>query len=138
MGSAVSFARSLALRVLSEVLTKGTSLVLMLAVARALGSARFGVFSIAWATGWLLALASDMGLHMLGAREAARGVVDIKRLAGGLPTANALLHRVALAALAIGAPLLASGTDRYVVWAVAGGLLLLSYVDLVQHLLRGR
>jgi O-antigen/teichoic acid export membrane protein len=133
----VTFGRSLALRALSELLAKGSSVVLVLAVARSLGSARFGVFSLAWATGWLLALASDMGTHMLAAREAARSA-EPSQLAGGLLAAKAGLAAAGLALLGLLAPHIVDPVDGPVLWAIAGALLLLSFVDFVQHLLRGR
>jgi O-antigen/teichoic acid export membrane protein len=134
----VTFGRSLALRALSELLAKGGSVVLVLAAARSLGSAGFGVFSLAWTTGWLLALASDLGLHMLGAREAARAVLPAGRLAGALLAAKAGLAAAALALLAAAAPLVVGRADAPALWGISAGLLLLSFVDLVQHLLRGR
>jgi O-antigen/teichoic acid export membrane protein len=134
----VTLPRSLALRAGAELFAKATGLVLVLAVARELGSAALGVFSVAWTTGWLLALASDLGLHLHAAREAARREVPLDRLLGRVLLAKTLLGALALGGLAAIAPWLLPAVDRPVLWSVAGALLGLSFVDLVQHGLRGR
>jgi O-antigen/teichoic acid export membrane protein len=133
----VTLSRSLALRAGAELFAKATGLVLVLAVARLLGSAALGVFSVAWTTGWLVALASDLGLHLHAAREVARREVPLDRLLGRVLLAKALLALLALGGLAIVAPWLLPAADQPVLWCVAGALLGLSVVDLVQHCLRG-
>jgi O-antigen/teichoic acid export membrane protein len=134
----VTLSRSLALRAGAELFAKATGLVLVLVVARELGSVALGVFSVAWTTGWLLALGSDLGLHLHAAREAARREVPLDRLLGRVLLAKAVLAALALGGLAVVAPWLLPAADRPVLWCVAAALLGLSFVDLVQHALRGR
>jgi O-antigen/teichoic acid export membrane protein len=111
---------------------------LVLGLARTLGSAGFGVFSIAWTTGWLLALASDLGLHLMVTREAARRAGADPGLVGSALAAKAVLAAVAAALVLLLAPVLVPPADRGLLWTVSGGLLALSFEDFVQHLLRGR
>jgi O-antigen/teichoic acid export membrane protein len=134
----LSFARSLALRATSEAISKLGGIVLLLVSARVLGVERFGVFALAWATGWLLSLVADMGLHMLTARRAASESDHSSALAGATLAAKALWSGAAGLLLLVAAWGLFDGEHAYVVLAVGFGLLSLSFVDLVQHLYRGR
>jgi O-antigen/teichoic acid export membrane protein len=134
----VSFVRSLTLRAFSEAVSKLGGTVLLLVSARALGVERFGVFALAWATGWLLSLVADMGIHMATARRAARETEHVAAPAGVAFVAKALWSIAAVIGLAGAAHLLFDGTNEYVVFAVGIGLLAMSFVDLVQHYYRGR
>ena len=76
---------------------KAVTLVITVAAARTLVADAFGVMALAMATGWLLGVATDAGLSMHLAREAARGsadrrfLVEVLRLRAGLAYVAATL-----------------------------------------------
>ena len=133
----MAFSRNLLLRASAEVFAKGASVVLVVAIARAVGREAFGEFSIAWAAGWLVSVASDLGLHLVALREVVHGGEPGRRVAAAALAAKAALTGVAFAGLAVAAPWLGV-RDRAALWCVAGALVALSYVDLAQHLLRAQ
>jgi O-antigen/teichoic acid export membrane protein len=133
----MSVLRNLALRAVSECVTKGAGTILMLASARLLGAERFGVFSLAWATGWAASIASDLGLHMIAARDAARGTDEPRALLGALLAAKSLTASAAIGVLCLVSSVLLDGAYFPVFASVGIGLVGLSIVDLGQHVLRG-
>jgi O-antigen/teichoic acid export membrane protein len=133
----MSLPRNLALRSTAEIFAKGTSALLMIVAARALGSEAFGWFSIAWASGWMLATSTDLGLHLITLREVVRADVAPGRVTAAAIATKLCLTVAAFAVLAGVSPWLA-GAHIGVLWSVTGALVALSYLDLGQHLLRAR
>ena len=62
----------IALKTFSDVASRLSSFLLLLLAARFLDPFEFGLFSLAWATGWIISIASDLGLQLFVAREVAR------------------------------------------------------------------
>ncbi len=62
----------IALKTLSDVAGRLSSFLLLLLAARFLDPFEFGLFSLAWATGWIVSIASDMGIQLFVASEVAR------------------------------------------------------------------
>ncbi len=133
----MALTRNLALRATAELFAKGGSVLLMVLAARMLGREAFGSFSIAWATGWLLATAADLGLHLIAVREAVRGERPARSVVGAAIAAKVCLTALSAAILAAAAPVIET-ENRLALWAVSGALVALSWVDLAQHLLRAR
>ena len=60
------------LKTLSDVASRLSSFLRLLLAARFLDPFEFGLFSLAWATGWIISIASDLGLQLFVSREVAR------------------------------------------------------------------
>ncbi len=58
----------IALKTLSDMGSRLSSFLLLLLAARFLDPFEFGLFSLAWATGWVISIASDLGLQLFVAR----------------------------------------------------------------------
>jgi stage V sporulation protein B len=78
-------------KALADVVGKAVTLVITVLAARTLNADAFGVMALAMATGWLLGVATDVGLSMHLARETARRsgqprqlLVEVLRLRAGL------------------------------------------------------
>src|SRR5262245_19150593 len=107
----MSFSRNIGYRAAAEVLAKGGSLLVTIAAGRALGRDTYGTFALAWATGWLLATASDLGLHLTAVRETVQTDDPEGRVASGAIAAKLVLTVPALVALVFAAPL-GGGSER--------------------------
>lgn len=111
-------------------------LVVVLA-ARALGREEFGLFSLAWALGWILSVASDAGLSIHVAREVAREPEAPQAVFRPCLVLRLLLAAAAaVVALAISASGFASPA-RAAFFVIAVAQITASLVDFVGHLFRG-
>ena len=59
----------IALKTLSDVASRLSSFLRLLLAARFFNPFEFGLFSLAWATGWIISIASDLGLQLFVARS---------------------------------------------------------------------
>jgi O-antigen/teichoic acid export membrane protein len=123
-------------RFTSEIVARLFSLGVVLLAARLLTKQEFGLFSLAWVAGWMLAVAGDFGIQVFLARE----------VAGRPAGAGLVLRRLLKVRLAAGAGLLFSAALLLHLWKTpaAGGLFLIllaqtgtSLVDFINHLYRG-
>jgi O-antigen/teichoic acid export membrane protein len=94
--------RTSALEVLFKVFADGISkvvtLVVMVASARVLAAADFGVLALAMTTGWILGVASDAGLPIYLAKQMAHSVA--RQTTSFAPVAEIMRARIAFGALA--------------------------------------
>ncbi len=94
---------NVALKTIADVVSKSVTLIVTVVAARTLSTADFGVLAIAMTTGWLLSVASDAGLPLFLAREAAqptggrqlslesvRRVVRIRSMFGAVALASSM------------------------------------------------
>ncbi|HEX5473362.1 MAG TPA: oligosaccharide flippase family protein [Vicinamibacterales bacterium] len=94
----------------ADVVAKLVSFAVAVLAARVLAPRDFGVFALAWTTGWLLGVASDAGMPLHLAREVARA--PRRRAAVFVPSlqlraafgAGALVAAIAVARLSLPAP----------------------------------
>ncbi|HQR37001.1 MAG TPA: polysaccharide biosynthesis C-terminal domain-containing protein [Blastocatellia bacterium] len=133
----MTFTKSVALRALAEIVAKASSVVLMVAAARILQPREFGEFSLAWAAGWLAATGTDLGLHLVTARELARGRAGAVHWAKRAFEAKLGLT-AAMVAVGVAAALFGGILQPTAFLAVGGAVVALSYVDFAQHVLRAR
>lgn len=120
-----------------DVTARAAMLVVTIAAARTLSRDAFGVLALAIATGWLLGVASDMGLPLYLARETARGGRALRHT-----LAAVVGLRFALLTVALGAAVLAGWW-----WTPAGSRLAFTLIVMAQvigaaletigHLFRG-
>ena len=127
----------IALKTFSDVASRLSSFLLLLLAARFLDPFEFGLFSLAWATGWIISIASDVGLQLFVAREVARSPGQAGQF---VPTLFRL--RLYLASVLFGV----IGLAHWVLWWDKGGpiflglvlvQLLSSIIEFFNHLFRG-
>ena len=127
----------IALKTLSDVASRLSSFLLLLLAARFLNPFEFGLFSLAWATGWIISIASDLGIQLFVAREVARSPGQASQF---VPTLFRL--RLYLGSILFGA----IGLAHWVLWWDKGGpiflglvlvQLLSSVIEFFNHLFRG-
>ena len=127
----------IALKTFSDVASRLSSFLLLLLAARFLDPFEFGLFSLAWATGWIIAIASDLGLQLFVAREVARAPGQAGQF---VPTLFRL--RLCLGSILFGV----IGLAHWMLWWDKGGAvflglvlvqLLSSVIEFFNHLFRG-
>ena len=127
----------IALKTLSDVASRLSSFLLLLLAARFLDPFEFGLFSLAWATGWIISIASDLGLQLFVAREVARAPGQADQF---VPTLFRL--RLCLGLILFGA----IGLAHWMLWWDKGGAIFLglvlvqllsSVIEFFNHLFRG-
>ena len=127
----------IALKTLSDVASRLSSFLLLVLAARFLDPFEFGLFSLAWATGWIISIASDLGLQLFVAREVARTPGQAGQF---VPTLFRL--RLCLGSILFGA----IGLAHWMLWWDKGGAifvglvlvqLLSSVIEFFNHLFRG-
>ncbi len=127
----------IALKTLSDVASRLSSFLLLLLAARFLDPFEFGLFSLAWAAGWIISIASDLGLQLFVAREVARGPAQAGQF---VPTLLRL--RICLGSILFGVIALA----HWMLWWDKGGAIFLglvlvqllsSVIEFFNHLFRG-
>ena len=127
----------IALKTFSDVASRLSSFLLLLLAARFLDPFEFGLFSLAWATGWIISIASDLGLQLFVAREVARSPGQAGQF---VPTLFRL--RLYLGSILFGV----IGLAHWVLWWDKGGpiflglvlvQLLSSVIEFFNHLFRG-
>jgi O-antigen/teichoic acid export membrane protein len=136
-------ARKSAVDVLFKIFADGVSkmvtLVVMVAAARVLSAADFGVLALAMTTGWILSVASDAGLPIYLAKLVAQTVA--RQMAPLAAVIDVMRTRIAFAAIAaIVAIALASAISPQAVIAfaiVAIAQLLNAVLDTLSHAYRG-
>ncbi|WP_437760604.1 flippase [Sorangium sp. So ce1389] len=130
-----SVSGNIALKTVSDLVSRGVRMVLAVVAARLLGPAGFGDYSYAFAVGFLLGELADLGLHMFIAREVAR---DPGAAIGPLVR---LKLAVTLAAGAVGLLVgLLAGADsprRTLVWLLTAAWLMASFVEMLNQVFRG-
>ncbi|MGK3983661.1 oligosaccharide flippase family protein [Sorangium sp. So ce136] len=130
-----SVSGNIALKTVSDLVSRGVRMVLAVVAARLLGPAGFGDYSYAFAVGFLLGELADLGLHMFIAREVAR---DPGAAIGPLVR---LKLAVTLAAGAVGllVGLLtgAASPRRTLVWLLTAAWLMASFVEMLNQVFRG-
>lgn len=121
----------------SDVLSKLAFFAVTVMAARALSAEEFGTFSVAWTLGWLLGIATDMGLQVHLAREVARNPQSATAICRALLPAR--LAGAALAALVVIAlgmwwlpPARAVAFSLIVVAQICGSL-----IEFFNHFFRG-
>ena len=112
------------LKTLSDVASRLSSFLLLLLAARFLDPFEFGLFSLAWATGWIISIASDLGLQLFVSREVARSPEKAGQF---VPTLFRL--RLSLGSILFGV----IGLAHWMLWWDKGGAIFLGLV-LVQLL----
>jgi O-antigen/teichoic acid export membrane protein len=73
-GAPQRIASTVALKTTADVVSKSVTLVITVVAARVLSTSEFGVLALAMTTGWLMSVASDAGLSLFLAKEAAQSV----------------------------------------------------------------
>ncbi len=121
----------------SDVAARLCSFAVVLLAARILAPLDFGLFSLAWASGWIVAVAGDFGLQIFLAREVARnpsraGAIHRTLLKPRLGMAAALLVALAAAAWWLAGP---GGMTAFSLVAVAQ--VFTSLIEFQNHLFRG-
>ncbi|XXY49947.1 flippase [Sorangium sp. So ce269] len=130
-----SVSGNIALKTVSDLVSRGVRMVLAVVAARLLGPAGFGDYSYAFAVGFLLGELADLGLHMFIAREVARDP--------GAPIGPLVRLKLAvtLAAGAVGllVGLLAGAASprRTLVWLLTAAWLMASFVEMLNQVFRG-
>jgi len=124
-------------RVISELVGKASSFVLILLTARFLTKEEFAVLSLGYATGWILSVASDFGMQIYLAREVAKtpeiALHILKVLLRRRLKLTVLLFLALLAvSLATGWPVLRAAFFLIVIAQVLGSL-----IDFLCYFLRG-
>ncbi len=79
-----------------DVSSRSLSVLLAIVLARRLGADGYGRFAVLWYTAWMLAQATDLGLHVVGLRRLSRhfraktlhGILGAKALLSGLAAAG--------------------------------------------------
>lgn len=136
------FERAIAANILvkasSDVAVKAARFLLVIAAARLLGPEGFGLYSFAFAVGSMLAVGSDLGLHLHLAREVAIGErspsVSLGEAAAGKALASGVVFAVLVAASFL------YPRPAHVRWllVLAGAYLLAqSWCELWNHFFRG-
>ena len=127
----------IALKTLSDVASRLSSFLLLLLAARFLDPFEFGLFSLAWATGWIISIASDLGLQLFVSREVARSPEKAGQF---VPTLFRL--RLSLGSILFGV----IGLAHWMLWWDKGGAIFLglvlvqllsSVIEFFNHLFRG-
>lgn len=95
MSTSRRIAKNTSLLFASSLLQKVLSLVIVIIVARALGAAGFGIYSLVFSFVFIFAVLLELGLHILAVREGAKDLSLLPRLLGDF-----LLIKVFLAAFA--------------------------------------
>ncbi len=127
----------IALKTLSDVAGRLSSFLLLLLAARFLDPFEFGLFSLAWATGWIVSIASDVGIQLFVASEVARRSGQASQFVPSLFRLRVYLGSILFAAL---------GIAHWLLWWDKGGAvflglvlvqLLSSVIEFFNHLFRG-
>jgi len=124
-------------RVVSELVGKGSTFILIILTARLLTKEEFAVLSLAYATGWILSVVSDFGMQIYLAREVAKApgfaLQILRALLYRRVQLSALLFLGLLAfSLATGWPAFRTAFLLVVLAQVLGSL-----IDFLCHFLRG-
>ncbi len=129
--------KQIAYRTFAEIAGRLCSFGLVVLAARTLDTPVFGVFSLAWASGWLLSIAADFGLQLHSSRQVALRPED----AGSVFRRRLPVRLLVLAALAAAAALLVrQGVEpafRWPVFAIVASHLVTSLIDFCNHFFRG-
>lgn len=130
-----SVSGSMALKTVSDLVSRGVRMVLAVVAARALGPAGFGDYSYAFAVGFLLGELADLGLHIYIAREVAR---DPRAPIGALVRLK-LIVTLAAAGVGLVVGLLAGAGSprRALVWLLTAAWLMASFVEMLNQVFRG-
>ncbi len=132
-------ASNLGVKAISDIASKAIRFLMVVAAARLLGPAGFGLYTFAFAFGSILSVASDFGLHLLLAREVARGETGPARILGRVLRAKIYLSLGAGAILLIGALLYPRPAEVRVLLVLSGAWLLAqSWCEFWNHYFRGR
>ena len=127
----------IALKTLSDVGSRLSSFLLLLLAARFLDPFEFGLFSLAWATGWGISIASDLGLQLFVAREVARNPEQAGQFVPPLFRVRLYLGSILFGVI---------GLAHWVLWWDTGGPIFLglvlvqffsSVIEFFNHLFRG-
>jgi O-antigen/teichoic acid export membrane protein len=152
----VTLSRGAAIRVsykaASDIIGKAATFLVLLEAARFLSTSAFGILSLASTLGWMLAVATDLGLQLHLAREVARGqhslrsiVLPLLRVRSGLAAGAIVLTCLAfawlpstdaLAFVLIGAAYVVSGLVEFInyVYRALARSELESSLNLIQRL----
>ncbi|HET7292737.1 MAG TPA: flippase [Vicinamibacteria bacterium] len=131
-------ASNIAIKAASDVLVKASRFVLVIGAARLLGPGDFGLYSLAFAIASMLAILSDLGLHLHLARQVALAEQGADASLGEAVSGKLAMSGLVLVALA--AVVLLYPRPAPVRWLlVLAGLALLgqSWCELWNHLFRG-
>ncbi len=127
----------IALKTSSDIVSRLCSFLLLLLAARFLQPLEFGIFALGWATGWVISLASDLGVQLFVSREIARDPAASRWLVPPL-----LRLRLSVAGVLFGA----IGVVWWLFWWDIGGAaflglvliqLLSSVTEFFNHIFRG-
>lgn len=131
-------AANIAVKAASDVMVKVARFALVIAAARLLGPDDFGLYSFAFAVGSMLAVFSDLGLHLHLAREVALGQRPTGESLGEAVAGKLLTSAVVLAALAAAFVLYPRPASVRWLLVLAGVYMLgQSWCELWNHLFRG-
>ncbi len=121
----------------SEVVARLCSFAIVLLGVRLLSASDFGIFSLAWACGWMVAIAADLGMQTFLTREVARDPGGTRGLFESLLRVR--LTWAGLLFLLVGAAAWLSGWPSKTVpfLLVIASQLAASVLDFYNHLFRG-
>jgi O-antigen/teichoic acid export membrane protein len=138
LGLGPKLLRNLKARAGSEIIARVVRVLTVALAARWLGRADFGAWSSAFALGLILVQFADFGLQLHLAREVARAPQQAGNVLGRVLPAKLLLSAIVVAAFAVaGMAVRSSPRERAILWILGADLLLGSFGDLANYLLRG-
>lgn len=121
----------------SEVVGRVASFLTAILAARLLAQTDFGLFSLAWAAGWIVAGVSDFGLQLYLAREVARKPQRAAFLFERLFRLRLLWSGALLATASIGCWMLGWPSQPIPFLLLIAAQILVSLVEFINHFFRG-
>lgn len=121
----------------SDVVSKAVTLLVTIAAARVLSPASFGLLALAMTTGWLLGVATDAGLPLYLAREAARRDRHVGRAFRDVMRLRLLLATAAFAIALVGGWVWVPASTRLAFLLIVASQLLGAVLETNAHLYRG-
>lgn len=132
-------ASNLSVKAVSDIASKAIRFLLVIVAARMLGPVGFGLYTFAFAFASILSVASDFGLHLLLAREVARGEARPAKILGLVLRGKIYLSLVSGAVLLIVALLYPRPAEVRLLLILTGAWLLAqSWCEFWNHYFRGR
>ncbi len=130
-------ARTIAMYTVVEFAAKGFGFLVTIHLANKLAPGDFGILGFVWAMYSCFVLLAQAGLHSVGEREVARGVMPIPDLSGAIFSLRLLFSLISFLVLVLMGFSLERGSDLLSVLVLQGCSILLVPFQ-VHYLLRGR
>ncbi len=129
--------RLIGYRTFAEVIGRLCAFAVVILAARTLPTAEFGIFSLAWTSGWLISILGDLGLQIHLTRQVALHPESADRIFRQLLIPRLLLVGTLLAASAGTVWMTVPASLQLPVLAIVTSHLLVNLLEFFNHLFRG-